>query len=1060
MPITMNATNSIRFGAPRFAPRAIAAGLVAIGLLSPLPAFADATPQTLPFAQDWSNTGMITADDNWSGVPGIIGYRGDSITGATGADPQTLLGEGTITIDALANQTAPNTFTTGGVAEFQLANPTIALNGSGTADAPGIVIHLNTLGRKNITVAYLLRDLDGSADNSVQQVALQYRIGATGSFVNVPAGYVADASGGPGLATLTTPVSVTLPAAADNQALLQVRIITSNAVGNDEWIGVDDISVTGALLDEVNQPIVASCPATMSVDQGIGGSLLLSASDADSVVNAGSIVSAPVAGISLGAFNGAMADGESASVALQVAGSLAAGSYPVEISFANNELQSTSCVLNVSVSGITPIPLIQGNGASSPLLGQNLTTLGVVTRVNNNGFFIQDEVGDGDTATSDGIFVFTGGTPPAAAAAGNLVRVTGTVAEYATGTGADAIARPVTEITGPTVTLVSGGHTIAPTVITLPEAVEGELERYEGMLVTIDTPLAASQNFFQGRYGQVTLSAGGRLEKPSNRYPANSAEAASMADDNARRRILLDDGTSIQNPNPTPYLGADNTLRAGDTIPAITGVIDYGLATNFTDGLSDYKIHPTAAVVFSRANPRPVAPSAVGGNIRVGSFNVLNYFTTLDAAGSAGCLPSGTRSDCRGADSAAEFTRQQDKIVRAIAALDADAVGLMEIENNGNAAVQSLVNALNAFVGAGSYAAVNLPAGGTGTDAIRVAMIYKPGKLTLGSAALSDTNPIHNRPPLAQTFVAANGEKFTVVVNHFKSKGSCPTAGDVNADQGDGQGCWNALRTAQAQALRGFVTTLQASAADSDVIVIGDLNAYGKEDPILDLTDNGYVDQVARFDSFGYSYVFDGEAGYLDHALATPSLGAQVTGAAHWRINADEPSIIDYNLEFKQPACATCGPDYYSNTVYRSSDHDPVLVGLSLVKTIVGTAGRDTLAGSAGDDRITGGEGADNLTGGAGADVFVYRSLRDAGDRIGDFQPGSDRIDLTQLLASIGYSGANAVGDGVVRIVAVAGGTGIQIDADGLAGPGAPRLLATLVGINPAQIVPSRDLGL
>lgn len=1055
----MNAITTRRSGAPHFAPRAIAASLVAIGLLSPLPAFADATPQTLPFAQNWSNTGLITADDNWSGVPGIIGYRGDSITGSTGADPQTLLGEGTITIDALANQTAPNTLTTGGVAEFQLANPTIALNGSGTADAPSIVIHLNTLGQQNIQVGYLLRDLDGSADNAVQQVALQYRIGATGNFVNVPAAYVADATEG-GTATKTTAVNVTLPAAADNQALLQVRVITSNAVGNDEWVGVDDIAVSGTPIGVVNQPIVSICPATLTLDQGISGSVVLAASDADSIVNSATITSAAVAGISLGTFSAASSDGGSASVTLQVADSTAVGVYPVQVSFANNELQNASCTVNVTVSAaaaITPIPQIQGSGASSPLLGQTVTTQGVVTKVTNNGFFIQDEVGDGDTATSDGILVFTGSAPTVAV--GNQLRITGTVAEFAP-SGAAANYRPVTEITGPSVTVLATGLTIAPTVITLPEVVEGDLERYEGMLVTIDTPLTASQNFFQGRYGQVTLSADGRLEKPTNRFPAGSPDAVTMADDNARRRILLDDGTSIQNPNPTPYLGADNTLRAGDTIPAITGVIDYGLATNYTDGLSDYKIHPTVTPSFSRTNPRPAAPSTVGGNIRVGSFNVLNYFTTLDAAGSAGCFPSGTRSDCRGTDSAAEFTRQQDKIVRAIAALNADAVGLMEIENNGNVAAQSLVNALNAFVGAGTYATVGLPTGGTGTDAIRVAMIYKPGKLTPVGAAVSDTDPIHNRPPLAQTFAAANGEKFTAIVNHFKSKGSCPSAGDANADQGDGQGCWNARRTEQSQALRGFVTTLQASTADSDVIVIGDLNAYGKEDPILDFTGNGYVDQVARFGGLAYSYVFDGEAGYLDHALATPGLSAQITGAAHWRINADEPSIIDYNLEYKQPACAACGPDYYSNTVYRSSDHDPVLLGLSLVKAIAGTAGRDTLAGSAGDDRITGGEGADNLTGGAGADVFVYRSLRDAGDRIGDFQPGIDRLDLTQLLASIGYAGGNAVTDGVVRIVAVAGGTGIQIDADGLSGPAAPRLLVTLTGISPAQILPSRDLGL
>jgi predicted extracellular nuclease len=1058
----MNPMKNASSNARCFAPRVIAASLVAVGLLSPLPALADATPQTLPFSQDWSNIGLIAVDDNWNGVPGVIGYRGDSITGATGADPQTLTGEGTITVDVIANQSAPNTLTTGGVAEFQLVNPSIALNGSGTADAPNIVIHLNTNGQQNINVAYLLRDLDGSADNAIQPVALQYRVGNTGSFINVPAGYVADATTA-GTATLTTSVSATLPAAADNQALLQVRIITSNAVGNDEWVGIDDIAISGTPIGVIDQPIMSICPATLTLDQGVSGSVMLSASDADSIVNGATIVSAAVAGISLGAFSTASGDGDIASVSLQVADSTAAGTWPVQIRFDNNEIQSATCTVNVVVSAaaiITPIPQIQGSGATSPLVGQTVTTQGVVTRVNNNGFFMQDKVGDGDTATSDGIFVFTGGTPPADAAVGNLVRVSGTVAEYATGTGAGALANPVTEITGPTLTFVSGGHTIAPTPIDFPEAVEGDLERHEGMLVTIATPLTASQNYFQGRYGQLTLSADGRLEKPSNRHPAGSPEAVAMADDNARRRILLDDGSTIQNPNPTPYFGADNTLRAGDTIPGVTGVIDYGLATNLTDGLSDYKIHPTAPVIFSRTNPRPAAPATVGGNVRVGSFNVLNYFTTLDASGSAGCYPSGTRSDCRGADSAAEFTRQQDKIVRAIAALNADAVGLMEIENNGNTAAQNLVGALNAFTAAGTWATVGLPAGGTGGDAIRVAMIYKPAVLTPVGGAVSDTDPIHNRPPLAQTFAAANGEKFTAIVNHFKSKGSCPSAGDPNADQGDGQGCWNALRTQQAQALRGFVANRQTASGDADVIVIGDLNAYGKEDPVLDFVANGYVDQIDRFEGLAYSYVFDGESGYLDHALATPGLSAQVTGTAHWHINADEPSIIDYNTEFKQPACPTCGPDYFSTTAYRSSDHDPVLVGLSLVKTIGGTAGRDTLLGSAGDDRISGGIGADTLTGGAGRDTFVYDSLRDAGDRITDFLPGTDRLDLTQLLASIGYAGGNAVGDGIVRIVNVAGGVGIQIDPDGLAGPGAPRLLVTLSGLGAAQIDPARDLGL
>jgi DNA/RNA endonuclease G (NUC1) len=206
---------------------------------------ADGTAQTPPFLQDWTNTGLITTDDNWSAVPGIVGFRGDGLTGGTGVNPQTVVAESTV-IDVNANQANPNTFTTGGVSEFHITNPVVALQGSGTARAPYIQLHLNTTGLSSINVSYNLRDIDGSADNAVQPVALQFRIGSTGNFTNVPAGFVADATTGPSLATLVTPVNVTLPAAADNQPLLQVRVITTDAAGSDEWVGIDDIVVTGS----------------------------------------------------------------------------------------------------------------------------------------------------------------------------------------------------------------------------------------------------------------------------------------------------------------------------------------------------------------------------------------------------------------------------------------------------------------------------------------------------------------------------------------------------------------------------------------------------------------------------------------------------------------------------------------------------------------------------------------------------------------------------------------------------------------------------------------------
>lgn len=1007
--------------------------LLAAGVITALPALADGTPQTLPFSQNWSNTSLITSADDWSSVPGILGYRGDGLTSANDVDPQTVQADGTSTpVDVNANQTNPNTFSTGGVTEFELADPVVALTGSGTADAPFLLIHLDTRGFNTIQVNYNLRDLDGSSDNSIQQTALQYRVGSSGDFTNLPAGYVADATSGPSLNTQSTPVSATLPAAADNQALVQVRIITSNATGNDEWVGIDDIAITGTSgSGGVDQPIIANCPG-LKLNAGESGSVDLTASDSDGIVNAASITSGAIAGIELGALTPAASVGGEARVTLNVDGGQVSGNHAVMVTFVNDSAATVACNVQIQVQPITPIPAIQGSGASSTLLGQTVTTGGVVTKViPGYGWFLQDDIGDGDAATSDGLFVYA---PAVAAVVGNRMRLTGIVAEF----------NGLTELTGVSaVSVLGSGNAIPlPANIVFPEVTEGDLERYESMLVRINAELTVAQNYFQGRYGEVTLATGGRLEKPTNRFLPGSAEALALAEDNARRRITLDDGSNLQNPNPIPYIGADNTLRAGDTVNGLTGVLYAGAVS---DSLRDFKLHPTEAPVFVRANPRETQPQQVGGNVKVASFNVLNYFSTLDQAG-AQCFPSLTRSDCRGADSVAEFERQRAKIVAALIALDADVVGLMEIENNGNGAVDNLVQALNGSLGGNVYASVPMPVGGTGSDAIRVAMIYKPDRVNLAGAAVSDADPVHHRPPLAQSFDAANGERFSVIVNHFKSKGSCPAnPGDINADQGDGQGCWNPLRVEQAQALRAFIADLQAASGDTDVLVIGDLNAYGKEDPVTDFTDNGFVDQIARFNPFGYSYVFDGESGYLDQALASASLSTQITGALEWHINADEPSVIDYNTEFKPQ-------DLYSATPYRSSDHDPVLVGLNLVHAVTGTAGRDTLRGSVGDDILSGGPGADTLTGYAGNDQFVYTSVLDGIDTLTDFQVGYDRIVLTQLLASLGISSADPLASRHVTCSTSGQNALIGIDADGSAGNARSRSLVLVKNANCASL--------
>ena len=709
------------------------------------------------------------------------------------------------------------------------------------------------------------------------------------------------------------------------------------------------------------------------------------------------------------------------------------------------------------------IHTIQGSGAKSLLVGTLARTSGVVTKVVNNGFFMQDLTGDGNPTTSDGIFVFTGGGAFAAAAPGNLVQVTGTVVEFNVGAASNAhtAARTVTELTAVTaVTLLGTGQIITPVVVTLPEAVEDDLERYEGMLVTLSGPLTVSQNFFQGRYGQLTLAIGGRLETPTNRHRPGTAQAQALASENARRRIILDDGSSLQNPNPTPYLGAQALPRAGDGVNgSITGVIDFGLATNSNTDPGDYKIHPLAAPAFAVANPRSNAPEAVGGNVKVASFNVLNYFTTFtngsNAAGQTGqgCSLGNTvtAGNCRGADNLNEFLRQRTKIVEAMAAIDADALGLMEIQNNGNTAAQNLVDALNTRLGAAVYATAALPPQGTGTDAIRVAVIYKPARLAPLGAPLSDTDAVNNRPTLAQGFVMANGERFSLVVNHLKSKGSCPSVGDAdyagNFDAGDGQGCWNLQRKLQAQRLRSFVAQVQAATASNDVLLVGDFNAYAQEDPIFELTSSGYIDQIGRFNSFGYSYVFNGAAGRLDHAITTATLSPRVTRAVDWHINADESPLQDYNTEFKAPL-TTCGglcpPDRYTTAPWRASDHDPVVVGLSLYKTITAALTSTAVVGTAGDDIIVSGAGRRTLTGGGGNDWFVFSAGFAGGATLSDLSAG-DRIDLRAVLQNLGIASAAPIAQGYLKCAPSAAGAVISIDPDA-SGPALPRAMLLIRG--------------
>lgn len=526
---------------------------------------------------------------------------------------------------------------------------------------------------------------------------------------------------------------------------------------------------------------------------------------------------------------------------------------------------------------------VQGSGDATPLAGRTVRVEGIVTGDFQRddqlrGFFLQDPTPDADPRTSEGLFAYAG-TGLRDVKVGDRVLVTGRAVEF----------NGWTELSPVTAVDVCGTGRITPLRYELPRPDGVTFEPVENMLLAFPEPLTVTEHYNLGRYGEITVSAEGRLYQPTDRPGVDPAR-------NARRALLIDDGSTAENPATVPHL-VPRPVRLGDTVAGVTGVLGYGFGA--------YRLHPTRPVGFLRTNPRPAVPDRVGGDVRVASLNTLNWFTTIGS---------------RGASTEQERDRQLAKLVATVKGLNADVIGLMEVENNGQVALNALVDALNAELGPGTYAALAHP--NPGTDQIQVAAVYRPARLTPVGPARSSDDPVFRRPPLVQTFRPAGrgGTEFTLIVNHFKSKG-CDGAAGPDADQGDGQGCFNAERVRQARAVLDLIATLRTP----NPVVLGDLNAYAEEDPVETLEAGGLVSVTKRHvpARLRYSYVFEGLAGELDHVLVGRGLLRRVTGATIWHINADEPRILDYNTEFNPPGL-------YRPDAFRSSDHDPVLVGLSL----------------------------------------------------------------------------------------------------------------------------------
>lgn len=580
---------------------------------------------------------------------------------------------------------------------------------------------------------------------------------------------------------------------------------------------------------------------------------------------------------------------------------------------------------------LTLVSQVQGDGGTSPLTGtpvfvpgDPVTVRAVLTLAADSlgGYFVQEEPADvdADPNTSEGVFVE--GPVPAGAEPGETLEVTGGVSEDFGRTQVNADEVAVCDV---------APVTIDPTLLTLP-ADTVTRETVEGMLVETARDLHVSSLFTAYNFGELGVSVDAPLVQPTARFAPSDPLAQQLADDNADGLLFINDRDEFGYDN-APWF-EDVRRRAGDVVEAgVVGALNYSFGDFLLEPVGDFP-------EITRVEPRPDAPRLDEGN-DLGVFNVLNYFNDF-----------GDSDVLRGARNAEEFELQTAKIVDAITRLDAAVLGLVELENDYEdhydgdpdtvPAVQDLVDALNERAGSEVWDWVvpaeddltseGLGGGGLGTDAIAQGIIYQPDRATpIGDVATFDIDALlegedpedaeNNRWPLAQTF-DIDGTVATVVVNHFKSKGSsCTDVAGPGFGFGDDvetalTGNCNLTREYAAERLVEWVETKPTGVTTPDTFVIGDLNSYQQEGPIRTFLDAGYEDAVATRGDDAATYKFDGRYGRLDYVLASPSAKRLLDDAAVWQANSAEPYGYLYYL------------DPVDDSAFASSDHDPVVASL------------------------------------------------------------------------------------------------------------------------------------
>jgi uncharacterized protein len=893
------------------------------------------------FFQDWTNTdALLNLANDWSNVPSINGYQGLGLSSPSGKNPSNITGENVTTTQVFIDQTNPNTFTSGGVAEFKISDPTIALQGSGTGQAPNIVLYLDASGRQDLHFSVDLRDIDGSKDDAIQPIAVQYRVGDSGDWITVPNGYVGDASQGPSLSGLVTQLSIDLPAAVNNQSKVEIRIITADAVGSDEWIGVDNIKVTShAMAPDTTPPMLAASTPTdgaigigqdanvvlnfnelvtlgsghITITDGAGDTRVIDVADATQVSVSGQTVTInPTDSLHTGTTYHVSVD---AGAVKDVAGNAYAGTGTNPIDFK-------------TIADLTHIYEIQGAGHRSPYENQLVNTQGVVTAIDTTGtkgFWIQDAQGDGDSATSDGVFVYAPSYVDAGAVhVGDLVKVQATVQEYQ---GSLPNNLTTTELASvQSVSVVSTGNVIAPIVIgaggVLPptEVIDSDnfgvfnpshdgvdfYESLEGMLVTVKNAQVIDDTYKQVTYVVADQGAGatGMNDRGGITHSGTDANPE-------RIDIFGDAGVAA---------GADSaTFETGDLLGDITGVMHYYGG--------NYELIPTAKPTVQgqiTITDEVTTLKADAAHLTVGAYNMANMDPNDPQA----------KFDALGHDVAVNLGSPDILGVEEVQDSNGTGTGVLSADVTINKLIDAIVAA-----GGPHYAWVTVDPttentnGGEPNGNIRNVILYNPAVVSYVNGSvklLNDNTPangdsFHNsRKPLVADFTF-HGENVTFVsIHNYSRLGSDEMYGVDQPPVNSG----DARRNDQTATVQDFISKLMAVNPNANVVVGGDFNGYQYETSLTQLEASGQMTnlvwKLAATDR--YTSTFEGNNEQIDHILVSTNLYA----------NAQYDDVhVNTNLPY-----ATA-----------PSDHDPVLSRLLINHAPV--AGADNAYGTDEDVGLT-----------------------------------------------------------------------------------------------------------